>query len=349
MPKQTASAERVTVRHIAELAGVSVGSVSTVLNNHQVERRISEGTVKRIREAAAKLGYLPNIGARRLRSKGGGKPPVVLAIVTSYEAPIPLISHFITALRRRVKDHEQHSQYLFSVMIEMFSAGRLRETQGLLSGDLFNAAIILNTTPEDDQFLRHNRVACPVVLVNRAIAGYPSVTEDMAGGAKAADILIRGKSKRLVVLHGSPLTQITKGRVDSFMRRAAETLGCPAVEAVADDLSEDAGYRAVKSLLKKGSEADGLYAVSDPLALGAYRAIRETGRSIPNGISVVGTGDYDISAFFDPPLTCVGVSHKELAEAAVASLLRQLGRGAAAETGKVVPVRELARASVRKA
>jgi LacI family transcriptional regulator len=90
MPKSAGKSQvRATVRGIAHAAGVSIGSVSSVLNNRHVERRISPETVERIRAAAAELGYLPNISARRLRRGGQVKNNVVLALVTSFEAPIP--------------------------------------------------------------------------------------------------------------------------------------------------------------------------------------------------------------------------------------------------------------------
>ena len=64
-------AARVTVRNIAEAAGFTIGTVSTVLNNRHVERRIPLETVEKIRAVAARLGYLPDISARRLRSGTG--------------------------------------------------------------------------------------------------------------------------------------------------------------------------------------------------------------------------------------------------------------------------------------
>src|SRR5206468_572182 len=97
------STPRVTVKSIADYAGVSIGAVSSVLNNRHVERRISIETVEKIRAAVAKFGYLPNLSARRLRSRESTKNNLSLALITSYEAPIPLINHFIFALRRVVE------------------------------------------------------------------------------------------------------------------------------------------------------------------------------------------------------------------------------------------------------
>jgi LacI family transcriptional regulator len=342
MPKASRkSSARVTVRSIAASAGVSIGSVSSVMNNRHVERRISLETVEKIRATAAKLGYLPNISARRLRSHGSVKNSVVLALLTSFEAPIPLVNHFLFALRQAMA---AGSNYAFSVMIDMFSAGQLKELPGLVTGDHFNAAIILNTIAEDDQFLTRTHLPYPVVLVNRIAPGYSSVIEASDSGVRPAEIFFKSKRRRLAVLHGNPLTQTTRARVDGFMHRANQLLGTPAAEVVADKLSETGAYEATKAFLGGKQRFDALYAVSDALALGAYRAIKEAGLRIPEDVAVIGVGDYQIAPFFDPPLSCVGVSHQQLAEQASQLLMRQLETAGSAVTVKV-PVVETLRAS----
>jgi LacI family transcriptional regulator len=342
----TGSGGLATVRSIAKAAGVSIGSVSSVLNNRHVERRISAATVQKIREASSRLGYLPNISARRLRSGTSTKNHVVLALVTSFEAPIPLINHFISALRGAIaEERTARSNLDFSMMIEMYVAGRLCDLPGLLTGDHFNAAIIMNTIADDDQFLTRAHLPYPVVLVNRSVPGFASVVEDEGSGLRAAETLFRSKCRKMAVLHGKPLTQTTQVRVDRFIRRATELAGRAPLEIVANKLSELSGYEAMRSLLKSTTAVDGIYTVSDALALGAYRAIKERGLTIPGDIAVVGTGDYEIAPFFDPPLSSVGVSHQELARHASNLLLRQLGRGAKTGETIVVPVVSVIRAS----
>jgi LacI family transcriptional regulator len=337
---------RPTVISVAKMAGVSIGSVSTVLNNRHLERRISAKTVQKIREVALKMGYLPHIGAKQLRSRGTAKNNVMLALITSFEAPIPLIHHFILAFRRAIAEGAfRRPNCDLSIMIEMFSAGRLKDMPGLLTGDHFNAGIIMNTIAEDDQFLNRSRLPYPVVLVNRIVPGYTSVIEAPYAGGRAAEILIQRRRSKLVVLHSKSLTQSTQSRVDSFLKRSYELLGLPSREIVARELSESGGYEAMKAYLRDRGQVDGLYAISDGLALGAYRAIKEEGMEIPRDIAVIGVGDYDIAPFFDPPLSCVGVSHRELAENASGLLLRQLeGRGGESRT-MPIPVVETLRAS----
>lgn len=344
MPKtQKKAAYRVSLRDIADEAKVSIGSVSSVLNNRHLERRIPHDTAEKIRATAAKLGYLPNISARRLRSSEKAKNSVILALVTSFEAPIPLVHNFVTALHQEAES-DISSGYSFSLMIEMYNAGRLRDLPGLLTGDHFNAAIILNTVPEDDLFLTRSHLPYPVVMVNRQIPGYPSVEEPRESGARAAELIVGQRRSSLAVLLGSPLTQSTGNRVNSFMRRTLELTGRPASEIIADKLSVEGGYEAMKAFLASKQTCNGMYAVSDALAMGAYRAIKEAGLKIPLDIAVIGVGDYETAPFFDPPLSSVGVSHHELAARASKLLFEQL-KGSTPPSLSPIPVLEMLRFS----
>jgi LacI family transcriptional regulator len=347
-PKPTPSAKRprAGLKEIAALAGVSVGSVSSVLNNRHVERRIPVDTAEAIRKAASQLGYLPNISARRLRSGTGPKNSVLLALITSFEAPIPLIHHFLLALRQDAESGNlPPDDYACSLMIEMFSAGQLRAMPGLLTGDHFNAAIILNTVANDDQFLKRSHLPYPVVLINRAIPGYGGVTEEDTCGTRPAEVFAGIKRTRLAVLRGSPLTQSTERRVNGFMRRAAELIGKPAREIIAGKLAETDAYEAMTAYLAAGQRCDALFCVSDALAVGAYRAIKEAGLRIPADIAVIGVGDYQTASFMDPPLSCIGVSHAAMAKLAGRQLIRLLMGDGAARENVHAPTLENLRAS----
>ncbi len=101
----------------------------------------------------------------------------------------------------------------------------------------------------------------------------------------------------------------------------------------------------MRTFLGSGQRCDSLYAVSDALAMGAYRAIKEAGLRIPKDVAVIGVGDYDLAPFFDPPLSCVGVSHPRLATEASELLFKQLG-GAPTDSRVTVPVDESLRDSL---
>ncbi|MSU48618.1 MAG: LacI family transcriptional regulator [Opitutus sp.] len=317
---------RVTLQNIADEAQISVASVSAVLSNRHIERRIALGTVEKVRTVAAKLGYLPNIGARRLRRGESGGSDVIVALITSYEAPFNIANQFVYALRRSVAETNQRPQArAFSLTIEMFYHGRLRELPGLLTGEHFNAAIIANTTPLDDQYLSQIHLPYPVVLVDRAVTNYSYVLEDPKTGALAADVLVRdGRRTKLAVLHGTPTTHTTQARVDNFLAATTRLIGRQPQVIVAKNLSEMGAYEAMSKFLANGGAIDALYAVSDNLALGAYHAIMRRKLRIPSDVAVVGTGDNEISAFFAPPLSWVGVPRARIGEEVSRLLLAQL-------------------------
>jgi LacI family transcriptional regulator len=118
---------------------------------------------------------------------------------------------------------------------------------------------------------------------------------------------------------------------------------------VARGLNEEAAREAMAQFLARGLPLDGLYTVTDGLALGAYQAIKRAGKTIPGDIAVVGIGDYEISPFFDPPLSSVGVSHSELAHAAARMLLRRIGQAKRGSVRLTVPVVERLRESTAPA
>ena len=348
-PKLRAPSARVTVQDIAEAANVSIGTVSTVLQNRHVERRIPLQTVTRIRETAAALGYLPNINARRLRSLKSEKNNVILALLTSFEAPLNLVTQFLSELRKAAEESPQAKNGIsFSMVIELFPAGKLSEMPGLLTGDHCNAAIIKNTTSEDDNFLACNHPPFPVVLVNRLVQGYTSVLSQPGSGKRALEILAQARCKKSAVLRGNPMTQSTQRRVEAFSRASTELFGYTTQEIIANNLSEKDGYIAMKDFLRGGKKCDGLYAVSDALCMGACLAIREAGLRIPKDIAVVGVGDYEYADFFEPSLTTVGARHDLLAKKSSQLLVHHLFNAAAKPEVAYVATREVQRASTAR-
>jgi len=315
---------KVTIKSIAEYCGVSVCTVSTVLQNRYKKRRITMPTVEKIRKAALELGYFPDIRARSLRIGDSEKMPLILALLTSYEAPLNITNHFLYSLRDAVKNNESlNARYDISISIEMFPAGRLSEMASIVSGNCFNAAIITNTTAEDDEFLKNNRLPFPVVLIDREIEGYTGVIASDTLARSAVSVLKSAGRKRLGILCGTPLTQSTRRRLANF----CESKDCEVFKISASGLSEGAGYMAMRQFFALGGKIDGLYTVSDSLAMGAYLAIKNSGFKIPSDISVVGTGDYSYSEYFDPPLTTVGAKYSEFSDTASALLLSMISAG----------------------
>ena len=106
MPAMARSDQRpVTVHMIAEHVGVSASAVSTVLADRHEERRLAPATVEKIRKAVRDLGYVPNVAARRLRAQDPEVHQIELGILTSFEAPLFLVSRVLRQVQRMADAH----------------------------------------------------------------------------------------------------------------------------------------------------------------------------------------------------------------------------------------------------
>ncbi|MDP3071922.1 MAG: LacI family DNA-binding transcriptional regulator [Opitutaceae bacterium] len=314
----------VTVRTLAEHVGVSPSAVSTVLANRHEERRLAPATVEKIRQAVRELGYVPNVAARRLRAHDPEVHHHELGILTSFEAPLFLVSRVLRQVQR-MADARTGPSRKFSVSIDMFHAGRLHEMPGLLNASRFNGVIITNTLPEDDAFLAGTTLPYAVVVLGRRLPNYSCVLDTPGEiGRRAAEILLKRGCRQLVVLTPALLTQSTAERSEAFIATVRSQTGREPARVTAAGFTPASGAEALRAHLGAGRRCDGLYAVTDVLALGAYQAIKDAGRKIPRDIAVVGVGDHEHADFFDPPLTCVGPSNDTIVEQVVTHLFHRM-------------------------
>jgi len=327
VPNKAGHKPAVTIYEIAEHVGVSPGAVSSALSNRGTERRLSQDTISRIREAALALGYVPNMAGRRLRTHKAATRQFDLAIFTSFEAPLPLVGQALQALQRAVDEQtSEHTRY--AVAIEMFHAGKLREKSGLLDADRYHGVIITNTLPEDDQFLAKARLPYPVVILGRRIQNYTCVLEAPdCVGRRAAEVLLDAGCTRPAILHGRLLTHTTANRMDAFSRTVRERTGQDPAVLVSPGLLPVEGAATLQAFLAEGRQLDGLFTVTDSLAVGAYQALKRAEIRIPDDVAIVGVGDYELAGYFDPPLSTVAGANEAMVREAVPLLFRMLQAG----------------------
>lgn len=316
----------VTVQMIAAHVGVSPAAVSTVLSNRHEERRLAPATVERIRHAVREFGYVPNVVARRLRAHDPEVRQMEIGILTSFEAPLLLVSRVLREVQR-MADRRSSAERKFSVSIDMFHAGRLHEMPGLLGANRFNGVIITNTLLVDDAFLRSTTLPYAVVVQGRRLPNYCCVLETPGeGGRRSAEILRASGCRRPVVLVPPMLTETTGDRAEAFCAAVRAHGGGEPVRVIARDFTPASGMAAMTGHLGAQPACDGVFAVTDTLALGAYRAIKAGGRRVGEDVAVVGVGDSDHVEFFEPPLTCVGPSYDSVVREIVTLLFDLMSR-----------------------
>jgi len=158
---QKKHSKNVRMEDIAREVGVSRVTVSVVLNNRGEELRISKRVQDEVWKAARRLGYRPNVLARRLRS---AEPSMLfIALATARQAPLTILSSVYTGADL----FASKSQVPIQLTVESFSQGQLENLPGLLDGLRFNGAIISNSAPEDEVFLEKQELPIPVIVFNR--------------------------------------------------------------------------------------------------------------------------------------------------------------------------------------
>ncbi|MFI4910214.1 MAG: LacI family DNA-binding transcriptional regulator [Sedimentisphaeraceae bacterium JB056] len=310
----------ISLEEFSSKIGVSTATVSSVFNNRSKERRISPKTVELVKLQARKLGYQPNVAARRLRVQKDMKV-CELVVVTAYESPFAVTSNLVKMLEQTAAKYYKDITPL--VEIVMFHRNKISEVPGILDGSRFNGAIITNTGFEDDSFFMENRVLYPIVFLGREIPGYSCVTGDAyhMGTEAAEELICECKCEDIAVItpRHELLTQTTKGRLDGFLDKCVENeIHCAVIEA--DDINEKSGAEAIDAYLKKHN-LDGLFCVSDMLAVGSYYSIKNHGFSIPEDIAVVGIGDVSVCEYLNPPLTLFSKVNGDMKDEYAAKML----------------------------
>ena len=304
---------------VARIAGVSIKTVSNVINDFP---HVRAETRARVRKAIEELEYLPNLSARGLRS---GRTGVISLIVPDIR------NAYFSELADAVMWAAEARG--LSVIIEQAGYDRNREllllrgprTQ-LVDGILYSA---LALGEEDAGVL--DSVNTPVVLLGERIFNGPTdhVTMQNVEGVQAATEHLLGQGRRRVLAFGShPGEEIGSAglRLVGYKRALAnagvefdEALVCPVELWLRAD-----GARAMRDYLACNIPFDGVVAFNDLLALGAMRVMQEAGIRIPHDVAVVGFDNIDETKYTLPSLSSIDPGREEIAEVAVKYLIERI-------------------------
>ncbi|WP_456821022.1 LacI family DNA-binding transcriptional regulator [Cellulomonas sp. URHB0016] len=311
---------------VARLAGVSVKTVSNVINGYLY---IRDSTRDRVQVAIDTLGYEVNVTARNLRA---GRTGVIGLAVPELAQPYfaELADEVLAAARERG----------MQVLIEPTGFSRDKELaalrrprQRLIDGLLFSPVAM---DPDDAELLA---VDYPLVLLGEQIfsSSVDHVTMRNTEGARAATELLLDAGRRRIAVLGAPHEHARGTSLLRFegYRQALEAHGIEIdsrLVAWTDQGWHRAnGAQAIGAVLASGVEPDGVVAFNDALAIGAMHELRVRGLDIPGDVAVVGFDDTEDARFTLPSLTTVDPGRREIAEVAVDVLHRRLqGDGIAA-------------------
>jgi len=305
----------VTIKDVARRAGVSVATVSRVLNK---SGPVSPEASVRIHEAAAALDYVPHGGARSLITSKTSTIGVLLP---------DLYGGFFSEMIRGIdQTAQQHGYHLLlsgshNRRTEMEAAMRAMRgrTDGLIAmSPHFDAATLVENLPP----------SLPVILLSCEGKDdeYQVIAIDNVGGAEAMTRhLLQLGHRRIAMVMGEKGHFDTGERLLGF-RRALEGAGIvprPEYEAQGD-FSEASGHRAVQELLALPERPTAIFCANDSMAIGGLCAVHDAGLRVPEDVTVVGFDDIPLAHYMSPPLSSVHVPVFEMGERAVTRLIAAL-------------------------
>jgi DNA-binding LacI/PurR family transcriptional regulator len=334
----TRKVQRATITDVARLAGVSISTVSRVLND---TAPVASDTVERVRDAVQKLNFTPHAAARTLAVRKTDVIGLLLPEIGS--------SFFIPTLRG-IESAVREAGFDLFIFAGNPGANRRRDWHQPLGDHNTDGLLVFANQMESRELGVLYQRGFPVVLLHRSSplgANIPSVRVDnRAGMRKLMEHLIAHHGcRRIVFLRGGD------GNEDSFEREAAyrETLeahGIPFAQELVEsaNFTEHGGEAAVQRLLAAGVQFDAIFAGDDEAAAGALMALRRAGVRVPQEVCLAGFDDVPIARHLNPPLTTVRVPIETASYLAARQLVRMI-RNDEADISTVLPVELVVRES----
>ncbi|UYO97465.1 LacI family transcriptional regulator [Microbacterium sp. M28] len=310
-----------TLHDVARLAGVSIKTVSNVINDYP---HIRPTTREKVEEAIKELGYTPNLTARNLRS--GRTGAIALAL------PDLSLAYFGELAAQVI--HEAEAAGVV-VLVEQTGADRDREMDLLRSPRLkLTDGLIFSPLGMGQEDVAALEVSYPMVLLGERIFNGPTdhVTMRNVEAAKAAtEYLLRAGRRRIAVVgaHEGEVIGSAALRLQGY-REALADAGIPYDDSIVGYTTlwhRANGADSMRELLARGVEFDAVFGLNDTLALGAMRVLQEAGRRVPDDVAVVGFDGLDEAEYSIPSLTTVDPGREWIAKAAVKTLLERIGAG----------------------
>lgn len=311
------NAKRVTHKDVAERAGVSVATVSYVLNNGP--RPVAPETRVRVEEAIAELGYYPNELARSLRLQQSSTIGLILPNVMN---PVfGEIAHelenictqegFLVLLCNSDRQHDREERF-----IQML---RAKQVDGVVITPHREPAALIKPLLQ---------AHIPVIVLEHDLPDVHCITlDEVQGGRIATEHLIELGHRRIALLRRKPTSALSTQRILGYQHAlAVANIPYDPTLVIECDAGQAAGAQAMHNLLARREPPTAIFTHNDVLAMGVLHAIHSAGLRVPEDISVIGYDDITSAAYFSPPLTTVRSPKAEmgvLAGQTILQLVRQ--------------------------
>lgn len=318
-----------TLKDVAERAGVTVTTVSRVINNRGY---ISEKTRKKVNDAMREIGYRPNEVARSLSRRNTN----TIGVIT------PRIDHpYYSKLVGEIEAAAVKENCKITLCCLNNEEKNVREFIGMFKADQALGAILCGCSTWID---RGEKLSFPIVTVGdvEETGGYSVQCDNYEGGVLAANTLIHKGGKCLMYIGRERI----RNKMED-MKKVGFSDGCNQGDVAHIELMVSEETNCAKNIicaLRGNPEVDGIFAGGDLIAAAALKACFESGKKVPKDIKIIGFGDTDVAALTIPSLSSVWQPMTEMARMAVAMVLKKK-QGGVVPNKMVLPVKVVERES----
>lgn len=283
---------KVTIYDVADRAGVAISTVSRVLNNSS---DVSEPTRVRVLKAIDELEFRPDRTAKSLAQKGTKSFAVAIPTFT-----MPFHTELLKGIRFRLRNHD-----IDLLLCDLGSKSPHQTLMNFLSRGAVDGLLLVGVPVEDHIAHELRALHAPVVLIGTHHAGFDSFYwDDRAGAAAAIDHLVALGHKRIGVItsHTASSVQVERLKgVEAAMQKAGLPFG-PDLEFAGQTakhagFSEETGYEAMEQVLEEAPDITAVFAMSDVQAVGAWKAVHDSGRDVPGDMAIIGYDDIKTSYY----------------------------------------------------
>jgi len=309
----------ITLKMVAEKAGVSVNTASRAINN---KSDINLETKKRVLQIAKELGYIRNAAAVALRTKKTGTIGVVIADNSN-----PFYAEVLNGIEVAAREKNYHiilanTQRDYRKEEEAINLLRAKRVDGLL---------IAPVQDRDDDIKKLIEANIPFVIVGRDFENIEVdavYNDEVKGGFLATEYLIKKEHKRIALIDGFLYKSPAKGRLEGY-KKALNKYKISLDESLISvgDINIEDGYERTKQMLEKELNFTAIFAYNDMMAFGSMQAIKEKGLRIPEDIGLVGYDDIPFSSLMSPALTTIKLKKQELGVESVKLLFSRINGG----------------------
>ncbi len=318
--------DRVTIKHVAEESGVSIKTVSRVINNRP---DVSPVTRQSVQDTIARLGYQPNAIARSLVSRRTRTIGIINADFND---------EFFSNLLKGAEQAARRCGYFIMLASTQNNANGEPEyirliTERYVEGIIFAQPGLHSNQPDPptDEYI------FDILQAGMPVAAFSSFTlpimgrlividiDNIGGGKQATQHLLRHGHSKLAMITGPLYRKAAEDRRKGFLSALTEAGITPDEDLIIEgDWSYQSGEQAVEKLLRRQKAFSAIFAQNDRMAMGAIKALRNRGLRVPEDISIIGYDDIAIAKYYVPPLSTVRQPIEQIGEIAVESIIRAI-------------------------